>query len=76
MDQNVTEPADEFIHLPNRPRTGTVVSVRLPRTEADALHDRAERESKTISDVARDAIKAHLGRPTAQAQTSTRRQPC
>jgi hypothetical protein len=56
------ELGDEIADFPRRPRTGTVVSVRLSLPEAAALHALAERRGTTLSSVARDAIAAYLER--------------
>jgi predicted transcriptional regulator len=50
----------EIIEVERRPRAGVVVSVRLSPTEADALQAIAEHRDLTLSQVAREAIRAYL----------------
>lgn|GEM_PF-4050804 len=60
VDRNDVELTNEVVEVERRPRSGVVVSVRLSPAEADELQDRAEARDLTISQVAREAIRAYL----------------
>lgn len=68
LGKNVTDSAE------GENRRGTVVlSLRMSGTEFDAISDSAERQGKTVSQVAREAIRSGLsiaGRDPYQASIS------
>lgn len=49
----------EQIDVQRRPRSGTVISVRLSPEEVDRLSDVAEAEGKTTTQVATEALVAY-----------------
>ncbi len=65
----------EQIEVRRAARSGVVVSVRLSPEDADLLHDIAEANGKTISQVAREGLSRYLrrrGGATAYEAAATR----
>lgn len=60
MERSDVELGECVLEVERRPRAGVVVSARLGAEEAQALFERARRDGKKVSQIAREAVLAYL----------------
>lgn len=73
MNRKNLQTGDESVEVQRQVRAGIVISVRLSPEEADSLHDLAESSDKTLSQIAKEALMAHLR--TGSGSTSATSSP-